>query len=149
MGVLVMTMMAPHATAQTAAMRGFVVDDEGGEALQGVNVILQNASGDVLGTATDPEGFYIIPRIPPDRYFLQVSFIGFDTVRDTLELITGETLTRNIRLRQTAETTVPATPTALASSGPLAGSTRSASSTNARRKTSYMSCRKPFPEFAR
>lgn len=100
MGVLVMTMMAPHATAQTAAMRGFVVDDEGGEALQGVNVILQNASGDVLGTATDPEGFYIIPRIPPDRYHLQVSFIGFDTVRDTLELIAAETLTRNIRLRQ-------------------------------------------------
>ncbi|MBT8400548.1 MAG: TonB-dependent receptor [Rhodothermia bacterium] len=91
--------LAGEALSQTATMRGFIVDDAGGEALQGVNVILRSPAGEVIGTATDSEGFYIVTSIAPGTYYFQASFIGFIAETDTLLLAPGETLTRSIRLQ--------------------------------------------------
>lgn len=97
---LVAFLSLQHAGAQTATLRGFVVDDDGGESLLGVNIILRAGDGSVLGAATDDEGFYIVPRISPGTYAFSASFIGFETETDTLALEAGETVTRNVRLRQ-------------------------------------------------
>ena len=87
-----------QARAQNAVVRGFVTDTANGEALQGVNVVLENAGGDLRGAATNGDGIYGITRIPPGRYQLRASFIGFQTYVDTLDLAADERLTVNIAL---------------------------------------------------
>ena len=92
-----------HAHAQNATVRGFVTDASNGEALLGVNVVLENPGGDLRGAATDSDGIYSISRLPAGRYFLRASFIGFETFVDTLRLASGERLTLNIALEEEEE----------------------------------------------
>jgi hypothetical protein len=87
-------------SAQTATLRGFVVEDGSGEPLTGVNVALRDVDGDLLGAVSDAEGFYIIAGAPAAIYELQASFIGFETVLDTLLLGVSETVTYNVRMRE-------------------------------------------------
>ncbi len=58
----------------TGKITGTVKDAETGEVLPGVNVILQGTS---RGAATDVSGQYTILNIPPGRYTLKVSYIGY------------------------------------------------------------------------
>lgn len=88
----------PQARAQNAVVRGFVTDASNSEALQGVNVILEDAAGDLRGAATNVDGIYGITRIPPGRYQIRASFVGFHTYVDTLDLSANEQLTFNIAL---------------------------------------------------
>lgn len=90
---------ASSARAQSATVRGFVTSAEDGEALQGVNVVLDNQDGGLYGTAVDGNGFYLIPRVPPGRYQLRASFIGFATYVDTLAVLAGDRLLVNIAMR--------------------------------------------------
>ncbi len=90
----------PPVLAQTGSIRGFVVADDDGEALLGVNIILRSADGQFMGSATDAEGFYIVLRIPPGQYAFQASFIGFQPVVDTLVIAANETITKNVRMRE-------------------------------------------------
>ncbi|MDX1741159.1 MAG: TonB-dependent receptor, partial [Rhodothermales bacterium] len=96
--ILIVLSVPMRLDAQTATLRGFVVDDEGGESLFGVNIILRSADGSVRGAATDTEGFYIVTRIPPGTYAFSASFIGFTTETDTIRFSGDETVTRNVRL---------------------------------------------------
>ncbi len=85
--VAVLLSIAPplaHAQ-QSAAVRGFVTAQDDGQPLQGVHVIIRQGDT-VLGSVTDPDGIYLIGRIPAGRYVLQASFIGFETFSDTLDL---------------------------------------------------------------
>lgn len=91
---------ASFAVAQTATIRGLVTAESDGLPLLGVNVSLDNAAGDLLGNATNLDGFYTINRITPGRYFLRVSYIGFVTVNDTLDLAAGQVLTMNFVLSE-------------------------------------------------
>ena len=87
-----------QAQAQNATVRGFVTDATDGEALLGVNVVLENAAGDLRGAATDGDGIYSITRLAAGRYVLRASFVGYQTVVDTLRLASNERLTFNITL---------------------------------------------------
>ena len=52
----------------------------------------------VLGGVTDPDGIYLISRVPEGRYILQASFIGFETFTDTLDLAAGDSRHLDIAL---------------------------------------------------
>jgi len=99
-GMLCLVALAPlpQAHARQATVRGFITDASNGEALQGVNVVLENAAGDLRGGATNGDGIYGITRIPAGRYTVRASFIGFQTYRDSLALRANEQLTLNIAL---------------------------------------------------
>lgn len=84
--------------AQNATIRGFVIAEEDGESLQGVNVVLDDLRGNLEGGATDGDGFYLIPGITPGQYVLRATFIGFATYVDTLTLEPGARLLRNIEM---------------------------------------------------
>ncbi|MCU7495544.1 MAG: TonB-dependent receptor [Ignavibacteria bacterium] len=58
----------------TGKIAGKVTDLETGEALVGVNVVLD---GTTLGAATDIEGFYTINNIPPGIYTINASAVGY------------------------------------------------------------------------
>jgi hypothetical protein len=49
---------AAEVRAQNAVIRGFATGASNGQPLQGVNVVLTNDSGALLGTATNRDGFY-------------------------------------------------------------------------------------------
>ena len=96
--VLIVGLGAAQARAQSATLRGFVTAASDGEALQGVNVTLDNLSGRLNGVATNGDGFFLITRVSPGRYQLRASFIGFVSYVDTLDIEAHDRLLVNIVL---------------------------------------------------
>ena len=76
----------------TGKIAGKVMDKKTAEGLPGANVIIQAQIKDgkdvplspPLGAATDPDGNFVIINIPPGRYIVQSSFVGYGgiTMRD-------------------------------------------------------------------
>lgn len=58
----------------TGKVAGRVKDSSTGEPLIGVNVVLE---GTTLGAATDAEGYYVILNVPPGKYNVIFSSIGY------------------------------------------------------------------------
>ena len=89
---LIMTLFSAVLTAsQTGKITGKVLDQETGNPLPGVNVLLENTP---MGAATDPDGKFVILDIPPGLYTVNLSFIGYATitienVRSTTDLTTN------------------------------------------------------------
>ena len=66
--------------ATTGKISGTVRDENSGEPLVGVNVVVEEAS---MGAATDMDGHYSIINLPPGTYTLRFSMIGYRPVRVT------------------------------------------------------------------
>ena len=80
---------------------GIVSESIDGETLIGVNVLIKGTS---LGTSTDEYGEYIIRRIPEGEQILIVSYIGYESIERTINVISGETSVINFTLKpQTIE----------------------------------------------
>lgn len=79
----------------TGKIKGQIVDDKTGEPLTGVNVMID---GTTLGAATDIDGFYIILNIPPGKYNLKVSYIGYATSLVEVNVSVDLTTTQNFSL---------------------------------------------------
>ncbi len=95
---------APTFAQDPAAVRGFVRSADGGQSLQGANVILRDTTGNVQSAvATNADGLYQISEIPPGRYRLSISFVGYTPHRDTLQLAPGEQRTVSISLSASAQ----------------------------------------------
>lgn len=76
---LVALLAAAGAHAQTTGkISGTVTDAATGEALPGVNVLIE---GTTLGTATDPDGRYSIIGVRPGTHTVMASYIGYATER--------------------------------------------------------------------
>ena len=88
--LVALTLVATDALAQNAVLRGYVRDSDDGQPLQGVTVVLRNDGDALIGAATDRDGFYAISGIPPGRYYLAGSYVGYQVYRDTLELVVDE-----------------------------------------------------------
>lgn len=61
----------------TGKIAGRVTDKSSGEPLIGVNIVVK---GTHLGAATDADGFYFILQVPPGRYDVEFSYIGYHTL---------------------------------------------------------------------
>jgi len=68
--------------AQTAIIRGTVVDLTTKDPLPGANIILMGTS---IGAASDNEGKFLIKNIPPGSYKVRASYIGYESTE--LEVI--------------------------------------------------------------
>jgi outer membrane receptor protein involved in Fe transport len=73
----------------TGKLAGRVLDKQK-QPLPGANVVL---TGTTLGAATDLEGYYSVINIPPGKYRVQFSFIGYQTLVVQEVLITTNTTT--------------------------------------------------------
>lgn len=86
---------------QRATLGGFVTDAADGQPLTGANVVLDHLTADTTfqrGAATNRDGLYLIPRLPPGRYAMRVSFVGYEPHDDTLDLAPNEARTVNVSL---------------------------------------------------
>jgi iron complex outermembrane receptor protein len=61
--------------AQSGSISG-TVTDESGNALPGANITVEGTS---LGAATSAEGQYSIPNVPPGRYTVTATYIGYES----------------------------------------------------------------------
>jgi hypothetical protein len=65
-------------SAQTGTIRGFVYDNDNGEPVPFVNVIVKNT--DNIGAPTDINGFFSISDVPVGERVLTLTYIGYDTL---------------------------------------------------------------------
>ena len=98
-GGLCMAFPVDEAAAQTATVQGIITDHSDDQPLEGANITLQNQSDErVRGMAADDNGFYQFTNLQPGTWFLQISFIGYLTYEDTLNVRAGETQTVSVSL---------------------------------------------------
>ncbi len=81
----------------TGKIAGTVTDKGSGESLAGVNIFLV---GQPIGAATDIDGNYTILNIPPGKYELTISMIGFaeQTIKD-VRVTSDQTVKINVALQ--------------------------------------------------
>ncbi|GAB4158606.1 MAG: TonB-dependent receptor [Winogradskyella sp.] len=78
-------------------LSGTITDNESNETLIGVNVLVPKIQ---TGTMTNEYGFYSI-TLPKGTYEIQVSYLGFKTILETINL--NENTTKNFQLQEAAE----------------------------------------------
>ncbi len=95
-----LSLVGVSASAQYGKITGKVTDAVTGEALIGVNVILE---GTTTGTTTDLSGEYVIVGVRPGEYTLVASYVGYQTMRKPRLRVSIDLTTReDFRLPQEA-----------------------------------------------
>ena len=83
----------------TGEIRGFVYDTETGEPIIFTNVYFE---GKAIGAATDVNGFYSITKVPPGDYTLISTYLGYDTLRQTITIVANKIQTLNLKLNKSS-----------------------------------------------
>ncbi|WP_179354637.1 TonB-dependent receptor [Winogradskyella vidalii] len=98
-GLLLFFLCAPLLlqAQESFTISGTVVDIQSNETLIGVNIIIPQQQ---TGTVTNEYGFYSI-TLPAGTYEVQVSYLGYKTITESVELNTK--LTKNYKLEESAE----------------------------------------------
>jgi iron complex outermembrane receptor protein len=94
--LLACSLFAAAATAQNAVVTGRVVDSTGAP-LPGVNVVV---AGSAIGAATDADGRFRLPAVPPGNPVVEVSMVGYRRIRNAISLSPGATVELNFRLEE-------------------------------------------------
>ncbi|MFH1008140.1 MAG: TonB-dependent receptor [Candidatus Latescibacterota bacterium] len=66
-----------------ATLSGFITDRSNGESLAAASVMLK-WRGPTLGTSSNTDGYYAIQNIPPGTYMLVFSYLGYESLRDSI-----------------------------------------------------------------
>ncbi|MEM9859017.1 MAG: carboxypeptidase-like regulatory domain-containing protein [Bacteroidota bacterium] len=80
---------------QAQIIKGKVTESGSGESVQFANVYCAST---MLGTTTNPDGTFTLDNLPPGKYDLTVSFVGYNTYSRAVEIKAKETLEINIEL---------------------------------------------------
>lgn len=82
----------------TGKIQGVITDEETGQVLAGVNVMISELS---IGAATNMEGHYVILNVTPGTYQLQVSMMGYATINIKDVMVSSDlTTTINVAMKQ-------------------------------------------------
>lgn len=84
--------------AGAASINGFVRAEATGEPLAFVNVFLKDT---YIGTATGPDGYYVIPDVRPGTHEIFVSIIGYETIAQKVT-VAQDNLRLDFRLKVTS-----------------------------------------------
>ncbi len=83
----------------TGKIAGTITDKSTGEALGGVNVVIE---GTYLGAASDMDGKFFILNIPPGTYTLKFMLIGYKTMKlENVQVNINRTRTLDIKMEET------------------------------------------------
>jgi hypothetical protein len=87
------------ANAQNGNIRGFLYEKETGEPIIFTGVIIQ---GTTLGAQTDVNGYFSITRVPAGKLNLLVTYLGYDTLTQEVEIKEGEIVTRKLYMQKSS-----------------------------------------------
>ncbi|MDP2886185.1 MAG: TonB-dependent receptor [Ignavibacteria bacterium] len=98
--VVLMLLAISSLLAQSGGkISGKVTDDATGEPLPGCNVIIV---GTVMGASTEADGTYFILNVPPGKYDVQTSVIGYKRIMESGVIVnSGRTTVVDFKLRLT------------------------------------------------
>lgn len=82
---------------QTGSIKGNVLEEKTSNPIMFTNVYLEGYS---MGSTTDENGFYLISKIPVGKYTLMVTAVGYDTVRELVDVRADEILTKKIFVKE-------------------------------------------------
>ncbi len=82
----------------TGKLSGFAKDGETGDALPGVNVVLE---GTTMGAVTDLDGYFFIINIPPGKYSCKATMMGYQSQTVDVSVRVDLTTKINFDLRST------------------------------------------------
>ncbi|MCX6252736.1 MAG: TonB-dependent receptor [Bacteroidetes bacterium] len=88
-------------TAQTGTIRGFVYETETGEPVIFTNVYFSKTT---YGAATDINGYFVISKVPPGKYTLLVTYLGFDTLKIAVNILPNDLITKKLYLKKSTFT---------------------------------------------
>ena len=99
-GMICMAGVSDGQTAQTGALGG-TASDPSGNVLPGVSVSVTNtATGQVRTTATQGDGRYMVPLLPPGSYKVEATRSGFKTATiEQVRVSITETATLNFKMQ--------------------------------------------------
>ncbi|MEX0770838.1 MAG: carboxypeptidase regulatory-like domain-containing protein [Balneolaceae bacterium] len=87
-----MSGITANAQPTDATLRVIVISEDEGTPVTGANILLTIPEGDTLRAGvSDIDGFYEFSGIPPGNYQIHISYIGFETQRETITLEESET----------------------------------------------------------
>ena len=78
-------------------VEGRITDSVTGETLLGATVSIPGTS---VGAATDLDGRYVLRRIPAGTQTLEFNYLGYQSLRKTVEVVAGQTITVDAELEQ-------------------------------------------------
>ena len=78
--------------ARAGTLSGFVTDADNGEALPLAAVVLE---GIRMGATSNSSGYYAVKQVPDGEYVVTASYIGYETLRDTLRFEAGVDIRRD------------------------------------------------------
>lgn len=81
-------LIAPSTASGSVTLQGKVTDKATGEGLPGVEIYFPDLK---KGTTTDIDGIYTIENLPVTKALIQVSFIGYKLIAETIDLATTTT----------------------------------------------------------
>ncbi len=85
-----------NGTAQTGTVSGTVMDSKN-QPIAFVNIRIENTS---LGIASDAKGRYVLDNVPAGEQIIIASSIGFSTVKKTVTVDAGQTVTLDFMLAE-------------------------------------------------
>ncbi|MEO8168703.1 MAG: TonB-dependent receptor, partial [bacterium] len=88
-------MLVSSATAQGVDVRGVVTDSSNGQRIPFANI---SVIGTRLGVSTNLNGFFLITNVPPGKYVMVASAIGYAHIGQTVEIRGREPITVNFIL---------------------------------------------------
>ncbi|MEY4905441.1 MAG: hypothetical protein RLZZ292_3256, partial [Bacteroidota bacterium] len=105
MRTIVFLLLCPlflFAQQKTQSIRGMVTDNDSHQPLIGASIVLKN-SNPIVGTTSDAEGHFVLPKISVGRQALEVSYIGYETVlTEEFIVTTAKELLINVELNENA-----------------------------------------------
>ena len=98
--IVCFSICADRSVAQTQTIRGQISDQDSGIALPGATVVLLNQSP-VIGTISDPEGWFQLTSVPLGRHDLEVRFLGYQPlVLEQIQVTSGKEVVLDIQLKE-------------------------------------------------
>ncbi len=88
-------LLAQFAHAQTGTVTGVITDAETDETIIGATVFIPDLE---RGATTNVDGVFLLENVPVGSYTLRISFIGYQTIMEDIEVIAGEVTELNVAL---------------------------------------------------
>ncbi len=88
--------------AQTYRVTGTTIDSENELPLPGSHVALLSRNDSMVVT-TDKQGIFRFPQVKPGRYLLKITFLGYDALRQRVEVNDSDVILGLLRLEQGAQ----------------------------------------------
>ena len=83
--------------AQKGNLKGFILDKASGEAIAYATVKVDSTD---FGASTDDQGFFNIPNLTVGSYKVSVTYIGYETQTQSIEITKGKTVNLKLLLAQ-------------------------------------------------